>query len=100
MVVVYNHLSILLEYLGLLDDCCICTRIFTIAVYLIEGNTGPNPTDHPVPFIIEWTPNVLPNSQVGELRIKFEFSHSRNGQTDQRRIESRSSLIGPDDLRS
>ena len=71
-----------------------------LKTYLKVGNTSPNPSEHPVPFIIECTPNVLPNSQVGEQRIKFEFGHSRNGQTDQRRIESRTLLIGPDDLRS
>lgn len=37
------------------------------------------------PFIIEWIPDVLPRSRVGELRLKFEYGHLRNG-----RIELRS----------
>ncbi|XP_037504108.1 uncharacterized protein C2orf42-like [Rhipicephalus sanguineus] len=35
-----------------------------------------------VPFIIEWTPDVLPRSRVGELRLKFEYGHLRNGLID------------------
>lgn len=27
------------------------------------------------PFTIEWTPNLYPKSQIGELVIKFEFGH-------------------------
>ncbi|KAF0310324.1 uncharacterized protein FJT64_018660 [Amphibalanus amphitrite] len=34
----------------------------------------------PTPFIIEWVPAVLPQSQVGELRLQFQFVHQRNGQ--------------------
>ncbi|KFM77014.1 hypothetical protein X975_14456, partial [Stegodyphus mimosarum] len=33
----------------------------------------------PTPFIVEWIPDVLPKSHVGELRIKFEYGHQRNG---------------------
>ena len=34
----------------------------------------------PTPFIIEWVPSVLPKSEVGELRLQFQFVHQRNGQ--------------------
>ncbi|KAG0721781.1 hypothetical protein GWK47_045756 [Chionoecetes opilio] len=34
----------------------------------------------PTPFIIEWIPDILPLSCIGELRIKFEFDHLHNGQ--------------------
>ena len=27
------------------------------------------------PFSIEWTPNLYPKSQIGELVVKFEFGH-------------------------
>lgn len=42
------------------------------------GNTSPDQKE-PTPFIIEWIPNILPKSYVGELRIKFEYGHQRNG---------------------
>lgn len=29
-------------------------------------------------FIIEWIPNVLPKSNYGEMRIKFQFGHMTN----------------------
>lgn len=34
----------------------------------------------PTPFILEWIPDILPRSQIGELRLKFEFDHYCNGQ--------------------
>lgn len=36
------------------------------------------------PFIIEWIPNVLPETRVGELRIQFQFIHLKNGKLDLR----------------
>jgi len=32
-----------------------------------------------IPFVIEWIPDILPQSHVGELRIQFEFGHQYNG---------------------
>lgn len=55
---------------------------------VISGNTTPDQKD-PTPFVIEWIPDILPKSRIGELRIKFEYGHQRNGH-----IELRSS-IGP-----
>ncbi|XP_076044283.1 uncharacterized protein C2orf42 isoform X2 [Oratosquilla oratoria] len=40
------------------------------------GSPGHNPT----PFIIDWIPDILPQSCIGELRIRFEFEHLHNGQ--------------------
>ncbi|MED6253810.1 hypothetical protein ATANTOWER_003313 [Ataeniobius toweri] len=34
------------------------------------------------PFVIEWTPDVLPRCQMGELRISFEFGHQQSGQSE------------------
>ena len=34
----------------------------------------------PTPFIIEWIPDILPQSAIGELRINFEYDHTHNGQ--------------------
>ena len=36
------------------------------------------------PFTIEWIPDILPFMKIGELRIKFEYGHQRNGQLEQR----------------
>lgn len=44
---------------------------------IILGNTSPNQVQ-PTPFLIEWIPDVLPISKIGELRIKFEFGHVTN----------------------
>ncbi|XP_045582894.1 uncharacterized protein C2orf42 isoform X1 [Procambarus clarkii] len=43
------------------------------------GTTSPGQKE-PTPFIIEWIPDILPQSLIGELRIKFEFDHLHNGQ--------------------
>ena len=40
-----------------------------------------SPTDI-TPFVLEWIPDLLPKSKLGELRIKFEYGHQRNGQVD------------------
>ncbi|KAK8778040.1 hypothetical protein V5799_021416 [Amblyomma americanum] len=39
---------------------------------------------HSAPFVIEWTPDVLPRSRVGELRLMFEYGHLRNGHVELR----------------
>lgn len=46
----------------------------------LPGNTSPDQKE-PTPFIIEWIPDILPQSKIGELRIKFEYGHHRNGHT-------------------
>lgn len=34
------------------------------------------------PLVIEWIPDILPVSRVGELRISFEFGHYGSGQSN------------------
>lgn len=46
--------------------------------FFVLGNWSLNQKE-PTPFIIEWIPDVLPKSHVGELRIKFQYGHQRNG---------------------
>lgn len=47
-----------------------------LKTYLKVGNTLQNQVE-PTPFIIEWIPDVLPVTKVGELRIKFEYGHQQ-----------------------
>ncbi|KAJ1525258.1 hypothetical protein ONE63_010082 [Megalurothrips usitatus] len=49
-----------------------------VRTYLKVGNTSPDQLE-PTPFIIEWIPDVLPLSRVGELRLQFKFGHQRCG---------------------
>ncbi|CAN9504359.1 unnamed protein product [Ophioblennius macclurei] len=45
---------------------------------------GPGSTEQKeaTPFVIEWTPDVLPHCHMGELRIGFEFGHQQSGQPE------------------
>lgn len=45
-----------------------------LKTYLKVGNTSPNQVE-PTPFLIEWIPDILPLSKIGELRIIFEYGH-------------------------
>ncbi|XP_033106752.1 uncharacterized protein C2orf42-like [Anneissia japonica] len=54
-----------------------------LKTYLKVGNTSPDQRE-PTPFIIEWIPDILPKSKIGELRIKFEYGHLRNGHVEHR----------------
>lgn len=45
-----------------------------LTLFSPPGNTSPTQKE-PTPFIIEWIPNILPHSRIGELRIKFEYGH-------------------------
>ena len=54
--------------------------IFSIS---LPGNTTADQKE-PTPFIIEWIPDILPKSRIGELRIKFEYGHQRNGHIEHR----------------
>mgnify|MGYP000284794323 CR=1 FL=1 len=49
----------------------------------LTGNTSVDQKE-PTPFIIEWIPDILPKSHIGELRIKFEYGHQRNGHIEHR----------------
>ncbi|XP_074103880.1 uncharacterized protein C2orf42 isoform X2 [Cotesia typhae] len=52
-----------------------------LKTFLKVGYTSPNQRE-PTPFVIEWIPDLLPVSKIGELRIKFEFDHKKNDPTD------------------
>lgn len=58
-------------------------RPFELKTYLKVGQTSPDQKE-PTPFIIEWIPDILPKSRIGELRIKFDYGHQRNGQIEHR----------------
>jgi len=58
-------------------------RAHELRTFLKVGHTLPDQKE-PTPFIIEWIPDILPSMQIGELRIKFEYGHQRNGHLEQR----------------
>ncbi|KAK3096000.1 hypothetical protein FSP39_021855 [Pinctada imbricata] len=58
-------------------------RPFELKTYLKVGTTSSDQKE-PTPFIIEWIPDILPKSRIGELRIKFEYGHQRNGHIEHR----------------
>ncbi|XP_049859146.1 uncharacterized protein C2orf42 homolog isoform X2 [Schistocerca gregaria] len=62
-------------------NCQPLIKPLELKTFLKVGNTAPDQTD-PTPFVIEWIPNILPESSIGELRIRFEFGHQRNGQVE------------------
>uniref|UniRef100_A0A671S4Q5 Chromosome 2 open reading frame 42 n=1 Tax=Sinocyclocheilus anshuiensis TaxID=1608454 RepID=A0A671S4Q5_9TELE len=45
-----------------------------LRTFLRVGTCAAEQTE-PVPLVIEWIPDILPHSQVGELRIRFEYGH-------------------------
>ncbi|XP_077062533.1 uncharacterized protein C2orf42 homolog isoform X4 [Siphateles boraxobius] len=49
-------------------------RPLELRTFLRVGICAAEQTE-PVPFVIEWIPDILSHSQVGELRIKFEYGH-------------------------
>nr|XP_054766503.1 uncharacterized protein C2orf42-like isoform X1 [Lytechinus pictus] len=59
---------------------------FELKTFLKVGNTAADQKE-PTPFIIEWIPDILPKSRIGELRIKFEYGHQRNGHVEKRMDE-------------
>lgn len=57
--------------------------LFLNLLSCVAGNMSPDQQE-PTPFLIEWIPDILPISKIGELRIRFEFGHQRNGQPEKR----------------
>ncbi len=57
------------------------SRSIEYKTFLKVGQMSSDPRDV-TPFTIEWTPDLLPRSRLGELAIKFEFGHQLNGQLD------------------
>uniref|UniRef100_A0A8C6ZI15 Putative treble-clef zinc-finger domain-containing protein n=1 Tax=Nothoprocta perdicaria TaxID=30464 RepID=A0A8C6ZI15_NOTPE len=49
-------------------------RPLELKTFLKVGNTSPTQKE-PTPFVIEWIPDILPQSRIGELRIRFEYGH-------------------------
>ncbi|XP_056601917.1 uncharacterized protein C2orf42 homolog isoform X1 [Triplophysa dalaica] len=56
-------------------------RPLELCTFLRVGTCSAEHTD-PVPFVIEWIPDILPHSQVGELRIRFEYGHQVGGKPE------------------
>uniref|UniRef100_T1JIW7 SWIM-type domain-containing protein n=1 Tax=Strigamia maritima TaxID=126957 RepID=T1JIW7_STRMM len=56
---------------------------FELKTFLKVGNTSTDQKE-PTPFVIEWIPDILPKMKIGELRIKFEYGHQRNGVVENR----------------
>ncbi|KAK3725700.1 hypothetical protein RRG08_043114 [Elysia crispata] len=71
-------------------------RPFELKTYLKVGQT--NESKEPTPFIIEWIPDILPRSHIGELRIKFEYGHQRNGQIENRNSSANLPTASSSDL--
>ncbi|OBS64215.1 hypothetical protein A6R68_07250 [Neotoma lepida] len=53
-------------------------RSLELKTFLKVDNTSPDQKE-PTPFIIEWILDILPQSKISELQIKFEYGHHRNG---------------------
>ena len=49
--------------------------------FLKVGQTSADCNDI-TPFTIEWIPDMLPRTKVGELRIVLKYGHLKNGQLD------------------
>ncbi|KAG8230781.1 hypothetical protein J437_LFUL011345 [Ladona fulva] len=54
-----------------------------LKTFLKVGNMSPGQTT-PTPFVIEWIPDILPRSRIGEMRVCFEYGHQRNGLFEKR----------------
>uniref|UniRef100_T1JAF4 Uncharacterized protein n=1 Tax=Strigamia maritima TaxID=126957 RepID=T1JAF4_STRMM len=56
---------------------------FELKTFLKVGNTSTDEKE-PTLIVIEWIHDVLPKMKIGELRIKFEYGHQRNGVVENR----------------
>ncbi|XP_028829363.1 uncharacterized protein C2orf42 homolog isoform X2 [Denticeps clupeoides] len=56
-------------------------RPMELRTFLQVGMFAPGQKE-PTPFVIEWIPDILPVSRVGELRLRFEYGHQRYGQPE------------------
>lgn len=61
---------------GLKNDGLVPIKPSELKTYLKVGNTLYDQVE-PTPFIIEWIPDILPLSKIGELKIKFEYGHQQ-----------------------
>ncbi|XP_048379022.1 uncharacterized protein C2orf42 homolog [Stegostoma tigrinum] len=58
-------------------------RPLELKTFLRVGNMSPEQKE-PTPFVIEWIPDILPKLKIGEMRIKLEYGHHRNGHVEYR----------------
>ncbi|KAH0623035.1 hypothetical protein JD844_030933 [Phrynosoma platyrhinos] len=72
------HITNILQVKQIFDTLQMPLEITRSFIQNRDGNTSPDQKE-PTPFIIEWIPDILPYSKIGELRIKFEYGHYRNG---------------------
>uniref|UniRef100_A0A8U7P1B7 Uncharacterized protein n=1 Tax=Corvus moneduloides TaxID=1196302 RepID=A0A8U7P1B7_CORMO len=49
-------------------------RPLELQTFLKVGHTSPTQKE-PTPFTIEWIPDILPRSRLGELRLNFQYGH-------------------------
>ncbi|XP_048874684.1 uncharacterized protein C2orf42 homolog isoform X1 [Brienomyrus brachyistius] len=56
-------------------------RPLELRTFLRVGTSTPEQKG-PTPFVIEWIPDILPQSRVGELRIHFEYGHQHGTQPE------------------
>ncbi|XP_029459852.1 uncharacterized protein C2orf42 homolog isoform X2 [Rhinatrema bivittatum] len=54
-------------------------RPLELKTFLKVGSMSPDQKQL-TPFMIEWIPDILPQSKIGELRLKFEYGHQSNEQ--------------------
>lgn len=73
------------------NDGLIPIKPLELKTFLKVGNTSRNQID-PTPFVIEWIPDILPVSKIGELRIRFEYGHQKINGVKLVRIPKRSHL--------
>ncbi|XP_071827645.1 uncharacterized protein C2orf42-like [Apostichopus japonicus] len=52
---------------------------FELKTFLKVGTLPGETKQDSTPFIIEWIPDILPKMHIGELRIRFEYGHVKNG---------------------
>nr|XP_033803961.1 uncharacterized protein C2orf42 homolog isoform X2 [Geotrypetes seraphini] len=55
-------------------------RPLELKTFLKVGSMSPDQKQL-IPFMIEWIPDILPQSKIGELRLKFEYGHQRDGES-------------------
>ncbi|KAM9794260.1 uncharacterized protein C2orf42 homolog isoform X1 [Syngnathus typhle] len=64
---------------GIRTDRTLPIRPMELQTFLKVGPGSDDP-EEPGPFVIEWTPDVLPRCHMGKLRILYQFGHQQSGQ--------------------
>ena len=63
---------------GKTDPCLPTLKPLELRTFLQIGQTEGTDPASSIPFIIEWTPDVLPQAKFGELSLQFRFGHQRH----------------------